>query len=190
MGNFLRRELTEEQFREKMIEEEAMPLLPVNIHLDDRRVLANILYDTDILFDYLNAAKKFDDDAKFDSNVPFSKYFDADTCIKTDPETGRITYLNLIVNYTETNGDDDSQFIYYELPPIIGQLNQLKEIRLWGCKLIPKEIGDLPKLEKLDLIRCRNGALETIPEKLKNSTSTVKINVLQTTDDVMTVRYM
>ena len=50
--------------------------------------------------------------------------------------------------------DDGGNLVVFDLPPIIERLQKLKEIEIANCRSIPKELDNLPLLEKLEFSEC------------------------------------
>ena len=88
---------------------------------------------------------------KYDSLTECWEHFIESYAI--DPITGRITELELL--------DISHKF---DLPPIIERLHKLKEITLCNCRLIPIELGNLPRLEQLYFDPCPP---ENIPDGMQ-----------------------
>ena len=137
-----------------------------------------LLYKLGILSDYNTA---------FDAaDVHFDDYFGIFNYrpwsdIEVHSETGLITFLHLkrydhnfddgiFVDNNDGIDEDDliGPYMPIDVPPIIDQFQSLESIELINCRLLPKELGNLPLLKTIKL-RCHGRVFENIPVGLQLS---------------------
>ncbi|OEU08530.1 hypothetical protein FRACYDRAFT_220830, partial [Fragilariopsis cylindrus CCMP1102] len=97
--------------------------------------------------------------------------------IEVHSETGLITFLRLSrydPNYDYDNNDDNDDdeddigpYMTIDVPPIIDQFQSLESIELINCRLLPKELGNLPLLKTIKLRACPRNLFENIPDGLQ-----------------------
>ena len=135
-----------------------------------------LLYKLGILSDYNTA---------FDAeDVHFDDYFDFNNeryrpDIEVHSETGLITFLHLkrydhnfddgiFVDNNDGIDEDDliGPYMPIDVPPIIDQFQSLESIELINCRLLPKELGNLPLLKTI-VLRCHGSLFEIIPDGLQ-----------------------
>lgn len=137
-----RRRLVEEQERHRRQEIiGAMSVIPIDMDFNDGFVLLSLLY---------TIRKQKGRDRRYTLsdfwNVLIRNYKTDET--DDSDSRGRITMLCLKPIYM----NEDAW--YFSLPPIVERLQRLKEIELHCCRLIPKELDNLPFLEKISFKYC------------------------------------
>lgn len=88
---------------------------------------------------------------------------------KLSPEIKKLKDLKVLnLGFSdEYSSDNDNSF--KKLPPEIGDLNKLQELDLGGCvglEVLPSEIGKLVQLRSLGISYCKK--LTSVPESIKN----------------------
>ncbi|OEU19282.1 hypothetical protein FRACYDRAFT_216839, partial [Fragilariopsis cylindrus CCMP1102] len=123
-----------------------------------------------ILSDYNTAFDAADDTGHFDYYFDF----DDDNDIVIHSETGMITFLCLCRYkiYDDDDDDDDDndnigRYMPINVPPIIDQFQTLESIDLRNCRLLPKELGNLPLLKTIILRSCPRSVFLNIPNGLQ-----------------------
>ena len=180
--------------KEKMAEVEAdaeqrrvvaksMHRIPDTMNIKEGYNLLILLYKAGILFDYNTALNAADDDTGRDEDenmIDFDEDFNLDdeNDIVIHSETGMITSLHLcrLNSYDDSDSDDDDNddgddnlglYLPIDVPPIIDQLQSLESIDLRNCRLLPKELGNLPLLKTIELWACPRSVFENIPDGLQ-----------------------
>jgi hypothetical protein len=136
-----------------------------------------LLYKVGILSDY-NTAFDAADDTGHDEDgnmVDFDDY-------EIHSETGMITSLRLLRfnkyyfdddNNDDNNDDNDNNdnnigpYMPIDVPPMIDQFQGLESIDLRNCRVLPKELGNLPLLKTIELHFCPRSVYNNIPDGLQ-----------------------
>ena len=148
----------------------SMHRIPDTMNIKEGYNLLILLYKVGILFDYNTALDAADDDTGRDENgymIDFDEDFNLDDekDIVIHSETGMITSLQLcrLNSYDDSDSDEDDNddgddnlglYLPIDVPPIIDQLQSLESIDLRNCRLLPKELGNLPLLKTIELHFC------------------------------------
>ena len=161
----------------------SMHRIPDTMNIKEGYNLLILLYKAGILFDYNTALDAADDDTGRDEDenmIDFDEDFNLDDekDIVIHSETGMITSLHLcrLNSYDDSDSDEDDNddgddnlglYLPIDVPPIIDQLQSLESIDLRNCRLLPKELGNLPLLKTIELWACPNSVFENIPDGLQ-----------------------
>ena len=149
----------------------SMHRIPDNMNIKEGCNLLILLYKAGILYDtgYNEDENMIDFDESFN--------FDDEDDIVIHSETGMITSLRLYrynsFHYDDDDDDDDDDndnigpLMPIDVPPIIDQFQSLERIDLQNCRLLPKELGNLPLLKTIELHFCSRSAFENIPDQLQ-----------------------
>jgi hypothetical protein len=155
---------------QRRIVAKSMHRIPDNMNIKEGYNLLILLYKARILSDtwYDEDENWYDED---ENTIDFGKYFDLDS------ETGMITSLNLCRynSYINSDSDDDNDdnnrnigiYLPFNVPPTIDQFQSLESIDIRNCRLIPKELGNLPLLKTIELHACPRSLFENIPDGLQ-----------------------
>jgi len=150
---------------QRRIVAKCMHHVPDNMNIKEGYNLLILLYKARIL-----SATWYDED---ENTIDFDKYFNLDS------ETGMITSLRLLrynsYYYDDDNNDDNNDdndnnigpYMPIDVPPMIDQFQGLESIDLRNCRVLPKELGNLPLLKTIELHFCPRSVYNNIPDGLQ-----------------------